>query len=114
MRCFPDIDVITARAREVKTSFRDSELEVAYLSTNEKGKWLEDLRKSLMDDGWRNIVTSHDLELDSEGIEVGMVIDMDIARQAAVFIGNGWSSFTSTINYRRLVDGKDPLSTRLW
>ncbi|KAG6888409.1 hypothetical protein C0995_008413 [Termitomyces sp. Mi166 len=118
-RCIPDVDLITAKAREArrdyaKSSFRGTRLEVVYLLTNEKGEWLEDLKTSLKDDGWKKIVTSHDLELDSEGIEVGMAIDMDIARRAAVFIGNGWSSFTSNVNHHRLVDGKDYFSIRFW
>ncbi|KAF5327965.1 hypothetical protein D9758_012828 [Tetrapyrgos nigripes] len=37
-------------------------------------------------------------------MDVNMAVDMDVARRAAVFVGNGWSSFTSNIVYRRLVD----------
>ncbi|KAG6845619.1 hypothetical protein H0H87_006672 [Tephrocybe sp. NHM501043] len=119
-RCIPDIDIITAKARESRrdharaTSFFSRKLRMVYLLTNEKGLWLQQLKESLVNDGWKYVVASHDLELDSEGKEVGMAIDMDIARQAAVFVGNGWSSFTSNINHRRLVDGKEPYTIRFW
>ncbi|KAF9005521.1 hypothetical protein BDQ17DRAFT_1353281 [Cyathus striatus] len=43
-----------------------------------------------------------DLTLDQEQKEVGMAVDMDIARRAAVFIGNG------------VVDGKEPVGTRFY
>jgi hypothetical protein len=41
--------------------------------------------------GWNMIVTSRDLLLDVEQEEVGMVVDMELAWWAAVFIGNGVS-----------------------
>ncbi|KAG6850209.1 hypothetical protein H0H93_016388 [Arthromyces matolae] len=93
---------------------RKRALDIMYLLTNEKGEWMEKLQAALRKDGWNTIVTSNDLELDSEGVDTNMAIDMDIARKAAVFVGNGWSSFTSNINHRRLVDGKEPISIRFW
>jgi hypothetical protein len=36
---------------------------------------------------------SKDLELDQEQKDVGMAVDMDFARKATVFIGNGVSPF---------------------
>jgi hypothetical protein len=77
-------------------------------------------------------VTSRELRLNQEELGVGMVLDMEIARRAGVFIGNGvrlpiisvhprqakkwvqWSSFSSNIVHQRLLDEKDPISIRFW
>ncbi|KAJ7701154.1 hypothetical protein B0H17DRAFT_924733, partial [Mycena rosella] len=56
--------------------------------------------------------TSADLVLDAEQADVGMAVDMEIARRAAVFLGNGWSSFTSNVVYTRLVDGREARDIR--
>ncbi|PPQ67723.1 hypothetical protein CVT25_009329 [Psilocybe cyanescens] len=112
-------------------------LDLLYIMSNDRTEWLDDLIASLRKDGWGRIVTSKDLKLNSEQKEVGVAIDMDIGRRSAVFIGNGvsslslimysisqgwaadkndvqWSSFTSNVVHRRLVDGKEPISIRFW
>ena len=38
-------------------------------------------------------ITTKDLELDQEQKDVGIAVDMEFARRAAVFIGNGVSPF---------------------
>ncbi|KIK69922.1 hypothetical protein GYMLUDRAFT_34323 [Collybiopsis luxurians FD-317 M1] len=120
-RCFPEQQAIMEKVREARNAYiaaaRNGEkrtLDVMYLLTNAKGEWLEDMLNYLRNDGWHTIVTSKDLELNAEQTDVNMAVDMDIARKAAVFIGNGWSSFTSNIVHRRLVDGKTPISMRFW
>ncbi|KAF8659685.1 hypothetical protein AX16_001788 [Volvariella volvacea WC 439] len=120
-RCLPDMNAIVRKARVARDEYlRDEKipkgtvLDVMYLLTNERGQWVEKMKELLRLDGWTTIVTSNDLELDAEGWDVNMAVDMEIARLAAVFIGNGWSSFTSNINHRRFVDGKPPISIRFW
>lgn len=78
----------SARARTKKER---RVLDVLYLLTNEESGWLDELKMALRKDGWRTIRTSRDLELDQEQTDVGMAVDMEIARKAAVFIGNGVS-----------------------
>ncbi|KIY53035.1 hypothetical protein FISHEDRAFT_63468 [Fistulina hepatica ATCC 64428] len=116
--CLPDFDTVVGKVRRSKEDYTletDSELDVLYLLTNEQGEWLDNLQKTLRTDGWRTIVTTRDLVFDSpEQLDVNMAVDMDIARQAAVFVGNGWSSFTSNIVHRRLVDGKRHISIRFF
>ncbi|KAJ8691310.1 hypothetical protein PTI98_010894 [Pleurotus ostreatus] len=75
---------------------------------------MDALKQALRNDGWHTIATSKDLTLDEEQTDVNMAVDMDIARRAAVFIGNGWSSFTSNIVHRRLADGREAISNRFW
>ncbi|KAJ3998831.1 hypothetical protein F5050DRAFT_1805612 [Lentinula boryana] len=119
-RCFPEQQAIVNKVGEARKAYitagkhEKRTLDVMYLLTNAKGAWLETMITYLKEDGWHTIVTSKDLELNAEQTDVNMAVDMDIARKAAVFIGNGWSSFTSNIVHRRLVDGKELLSTRFW
>ncbi|KAK0185715.1 hypothetical protein F5146DRAFT_1071206 [Armillaria mellea] len=109
-RCLPTFEDVIKKVRLAREEYLQETgvtLDVMYLLTNEKGQWLEDLREALRVEG--------DLVWDSaEQKELGMAADMDIARQAAVFVGNGWSSFSSNIVHRRLVDGKKPISTRFF
>ncbi|KAJ7100404.1 hypothetical protein C8R44DRAFT_561537, partial [Mycena epipterygia] len=79
--------------------------------TNEKSAWIDELAKELKKDGW-TVITCRDLVLDSEQTEVSIAVDMEIARRAAAFIGNGWSSFTSNIVYQRLLEKRDPITIR--
>ncbi|KAG9226540.1 hypothetical protein CCMSSC00406_0005793 [Pleurotus cornucopiae] len=120
-RCLPSSEAIVEKARRARedlarhsTQTHGAQLDVMYLLTNEDGEWLDAMKRLLKNDGWTTVVTSRDLALNDEQAVVGMAVDMDIARQAAVFIGNGWSSFTSNIVHRRLVDGKEPISIRFW
>jgi hypothetical protein len=93
--CSPGLDAILKKVRDARSDYvRAAQgtlrtLDVLYLLTNEQDEWLDELKETLRKDNWATIVTSHDLELDAEQIDVGMAVDMDIARRAAVFIGNG-------------------------
>ncbi|KAJ7838801.1 hypothetical protein B0H14DRAFT_3087046 [Mycena olivaceomarginata] len=120
--CLPDNAQIIKKLHDVREDYINNStdsgkdgrvLDVLYLLTNEQGPWLDELKVSMKGAGWSTIVTSRDLLLDVEQEEVGMAVDMELARRAAVFIGNGWSSFTSNIIHQRLVDGREPLSIRL-
>lgn len=71
-------------------------LDVLYLLTNDESEWLEQLKDTLKKDGWNTIRTSRDITLDQEQTDVNMAVDMDIARRAAVFIGNGVRGYALT------------------
>jgi len=85
-----------------------------FIMTNADSKWIKNFSASLKSTGFTTVVTTHDLKFDDEQIGVNMAVDMEFGRKAAVFIGNGWSSMTSNILHRRLVDGKEPLANRFW
>jgi hypothetical protein len=65
-------------------------LDTFYLLTNEKSAWIDEIKDALKRDGW-TVATSQDLVLDAEQRDVSMAVDMEIARRAAVFVGNGVS-----------------------
>ncbi|KAJ7461220.1 hypothetical protein FB451DRAFT_490693 [Mycena latifolia] len=119
-RCWPDLAGVVRKAAAARadylahtrdTGLGDGTLDVLYLLTNEKSAWLDELKGALRADGW-TVATSQDLVLDTEQTDVSMAVDMEIGRRAAVFVGNGWSSFTSNIVYQRLVDKRDPITIR--
>ena len=96
-RCLPPLEAIVRKARRSREDYvragegKQRTLDVMYLLTNERGEWLGRMKDALKQDGWHTIVTSNDLELDTEQTDVNMAVDMDIAWRAAVFIGNGVS-----------------------
>ncbi|KAE9396113.1 hypothetical protein BT96DRAFT_997035 [Gymnopus androsaceus JB14] len=93
-RCFPDQQGILEKIREARRAYlaeghnEKRVLDVMYLLTNAKGEWLKEMLRYLKSDGWHTIVTSKDLELNAEQTDVNGAVDMEIARKAAVFIGN--------------------------
>jgi len=119
-RCLPTFEAVVKKIRDSRIDYLATSktgiqgLDTLYILTNERGSWLAELKARLVTEGWTKIVTSSELLLDQEQKDVAMAVDMDIARRAAVFIGNGWSSFTSNIVHRRLVDGKEPISIRFY
>ncbi|KAJ6550104.1 hypothetical protein B0H19DRAFT_1211458 [Mycena capillaripes] len=121
-RCWPDHAGVVRKAAEARRDYlahaqsvngtsSHATLDVMYLLTNEKSPWIDELLVALQGDGW-TVATSRDLKLDTEQTDVSMSVDMEIARRAAVFVGNGWSSFTSNIVYQRLLDKRDPITIR--
>jgi len=63
---------------------------------------------------WIEVLTSKDLSLLWTEREVDQAVDMEIARRAEVFLGNGFSSLTSNILMLRLSDGTPIENNRFW
>jgi len=138
--CYPTEEFILDKIRASREAYYKAAkpgevrfLDTVYILTNDRTEWIRRLIQALRDDGWNHIVTTEQLELDSHEKDVSMAVDMDFARKAAVFIGNGvssclfisyvvilifcllqWSSFTSNIVHRRLNDRKEPISIRFF
>ncbi|KAJ7892382.1 hypothetical protein B0H13DRAFT_2340173 [Mycena leptocephala] len=114
-RCCPDQAGVVRKVAEVRREYlvhatqSNPTLDVVYILSNERGVWIDGLKKMLQKDGW-TVAASQDLVPDAEQ-DVGMAVDME-ARRTAVFIGNGWSALTSNIVYQQLLDKRDPLSIR--
>ncbi|KAJ6518257.1 hypothetical protein C8R47DRAFT_960042 [Mycena vitilis] len=118
-RCWPDVEGVVKKAAEARRDYlahhltpNDVDLDVIYILTNEKSRWIDELKSALQLDEWKIVATSQELVLNAEQTDVSMAVDMEIARRAAVFLGNGRSSFTSNIVYTRLVDNRDPITIR--
>jgi hypothetical protein len=99
--CFPEIDQIVSRVREVRASLPPTtKLTRVYTLTNGRPEWLRDLKDALQEDArregldeWEHIGTSRDLRLTGEQKHNSPAMDMAIAQRAEVFIGNGVRHF---------------------
>ncbi|KAJ7927715.1 hypothetical protein B0H13DRAFT_1970214 [Mycena leptocephala] len=113
-RCWPDHAGIVKKAAEAR---RDYLAHAATFNGTKNNATLDVIYEALQRDGW-TVATTRDLVLDhlalasTEQRDVSMAVDMEIARRAAVFLGNGWSSMTSNIVYQRLIDKRDPITVR--
>jgi len=117
--CYPDHEMVLDKIQTSREEYIWAEspgehrvLDMVFLLTNDATGWVDELKTKLLQSGWQTVVTTKDLELDQEQKDVGLAVDMEFGRKAAVFIGNGWSTFSSGIVHRRLVDGKEPISIR--
>lgn len=124
--CFPSITQVVTRLHKIR---RDNPgLKSVYILSNAWGSWLRQLKKELMkrpsqssaetlegtDDigGWEHVITSYDLVLDPQQRYIDMAVDMAIAEQARVFVGNGFSSASSNVVMLRMAKGMDPRTNR--
>jgi hypothetical protein len=99
-RCLPTNEYILQKVADSKAAWENNasrgeerRLDVLFIMTNAKKDWIEEFKQSLKDAGagWRQVVTSKDIVLDFEETGVNMAVDMELARKAAVYIGNGVS-----------------------
>ncbi|KIJ26562.1 hypothetical protein M422DRAFT_192018, partial [Sphaerobolus stellatus SS14] len=117
-RCAPTDEELVARIHDVKEEWHNNnasngrKLRTLYIMTNGEMRWLEGFQKRMLIEGWDFVASTADLVLDSDQTAVSNVVDMDIARQSAVFMGNGWSSMTGNIVHRRIMDGHPYSSIR--
>lgn len=114
VHCLPSLEYIISK---IKGSIHDWEVNASgkkgdtvddrrgridrmYVMTNDAGEEsMREFREAVLrETGIRNVVTTGDMRFENdEQIGVGMVVDMDIGRRAAIFIGNGVRLFLSLI-----------------
>lgn len=74
-------------------ALKEHHVHTLYILTNDRSEWLANLKSRLEAHQWR-IVTSSDLvHRNAQEKDVAMATDMDLARRAAIFLGNGVRSF---------------------
>lgn len=65
-------------------------LKSVYILTDGDDDWIEEIRMWLQSEGWNHVwVGKRDVWSDWEDREVGVGVDMEVARRAGVFVGNG-------------------------
>jgi hypothetical protein len=98
--CYPDIDKMKQRIRETRNAYvangAGRVLNILYVATNADSGWIKSFKAAMTKDGWPTVVTIRDFTLNDEQIGVGMSVDTEICRKAAVFVGNGVSPFRVT------------------
>ena len=87
--CLPTVEQIVERLRIVRAE--NPGLRRVYVLTNAWGWWLNGLKSALQKDGWEDLKSSLDIQLDAAQIHVAMAVDMAIAEKAEIFVGNGVS-----------------------
>ncbi|KZS88757.1 hypothetical protein SISNIDRAFT_459379 [Sistotremastrum niveocremeum HHB9708] len=114
--CWPTEEQMMEKMREVR-DYTGGSLKNVYVMSNGKEEYLEKLKSLLLEDGWENVVHTLSPEVKMVTFEEEMAsvaVDMEIARRAEAFIGNGFSSVTSNVAMLRMMDYKDNFTTRFW
>ena len=138
LRCFPTREQILSRILEAKTSAKHSDINTIYVLHDMQ--WNTPLTLFLLQWLRRNLVTpslphsrptspasiattpferfldTRDMQyqLKREEADFAVMVDVEIARRATIFVGNGFSSLTSDITMLRLADGRAPDSIGFW
>lgn len=91
-KCYPPILEVIARTRRMRKNH--PLLKSVYLLTDGDDAYIAEMRMWLSSEGWDRVwVGSKDVYVDKEDREVGVAVDMEVARRAGVFVGNGVSLF---------------------
>lgn len=90
-KCLPDVTRIIERARRLRKNHPF--LRSVYILTDGPDSFTEDVRHWLASDAWDKVfVGKTDVYPSFEDREVGVAVDMEVARRAGVFVGNGVST----------------------
>ncbi|WOO86038.1 uncharacterized protein LOC62_07G009524 [Vanrija pseudolonga] len=112
-KCLPDVKAIIARARRMRKNH--PLLRSIYLLTDAPDDWTEEVRRWLASDAWDKVFVGRtDVYPNFQDREVGPAVDMEVARRAGVFVGNGFSTTTANIVLLRTRDGIHPDFTQFW
>lgn len=128
-KCLPQTLDIISRARRMRKNH--PLLKSVYILTDGDDDWIEEIRMWLQSEGWNHVwVGKRDVWSDWEDREVGVGVDMEVARRAGVFVGNGvscsvshalnkqltiqFSTTSSNIVLLRSRDGVHPDLTQFW
>jgi hypothetical protein len=87
--CLPSTEQIVSRLHALRVE--SPTLRRVYVLTNGWKWWVKALKSALQEDGWDDLKSSLDIQVDSEQKYVAMAVDMAIAEKAEVFLGNGVS-----------------------
>ncbi|KLO05472.1 hypothetical protein SCHPADRAFT_911020 [Schizopora paradoxa] len=113
--CWPTIDQMINRIRDILATEEGSGLDAAYIMTNGDKDYVATLKGAIGELGvFKVISSSRDMDWTPEGKYISQAIDMAIANRAQVFIGNGFSSLSSNVVLLRFKDDKPPGSNRMW
>jgi hypothetical protein len=95
--CWPDIDQMVKRIRQVKQEYESSKLGTltgVYILTNGERDWVVQLKNALLNArmGIERVVSSQDLNLVTPPERLAkQAVDMEVGTRSAVLLGNGVS-----------------------
>ncbi|WRT68820.1 uncharacterized protein IL334_005800 [Kwoniella shivajii] len=112
-KCLPQTLEIIARARRMRKNH--PLLKSVYILTDADDAWINEIRMWLQSEGWNDVwIGKDDIYPEWQDKEVGVAVDMEVARRAGVFVGNGFSTTSSNIVLLRSRDGIHPDLTQFW
>ncbi|KGB79128.1 hypothetical protein CNBG_4966 [Cryptococcus deuterogattii R265] len=112
-KCLPETLDIIARARRMRKNH--PLLKSVYILTDANDEWIAKLRMWLESEGWDHVwIGREDVWAGWNDREVGVAVDMEVARRAGVFVGNGFSMTSSNVALLRSRDGIHPDLTQFW
>lgn len=89
-KCLPETTAVIARARRMRKNHPI--LRTIYLMTDGSTEWAEELSRWLLSDGWDKVfIAKLDVHSAWADQEMGPAVDVEVARRAGVFVGNGVS-----------------------
>ena len=89
-KCNPQVLQIIARVRRMRKNH--PLLKQVYILTDADDAFTEEMRMWLSSEGWDKVwVGKRDMYPDWDDRELGVAVDMEVARRAGVFVGNGVS-----------------------
>lgn len=89
-KCVPETTAVIARARRMRKNHPI--LRTIYLITDGTPEWAEELSRWLLSDGWEKVfIAEIDVHAAWTDQEVATAVDVEVARRAGVFVGNGVS-----------------------
>ncbi|KAI0676131.1 hypothetical protein C8Q78DRAFT_964081 [Trametes maxima] len=113
--CYPTIEQITTRVADVLATPAARGIRKLFIMSNGESEWIHDLEDALREVAdWDMISSSRDVTVSWEQKYVAQCIDSLVAQRAQVFIGNGFSTLTTTVATMRLANGFPLNSTRFW
>lgn len=79
-------------------------LKSVYILTDANDEWIAKLRMWLESEGWDHVwIGREDVWAGWNDREVGVAVDMEVARRAGVFVGNGVSKKLQASNANNIV-----------
>ncbi|KAI0364666.1 hypothetical protein BV20DRAFT_955721 [Pilatotrama ljubarskyi] len=111
--CYPSLAEITAKVADILGTPAARGVRKLFMMTNADQRWIADAKNALWEvANWEMISSSRDMTVSWEQTYVAQCIDALVAQRAQVFIGNGFSTLTSTVVTMRLANGLPIDSTR--
>ena len=90
-------------------------LKSVYLVSEADDEWVDEIRMWLVSDGWSKVWIGHrNVWNQPDEAELGIAVDMEIARRSGVFVGNGFSTTTSNVVLLRMRDQLHPDFTQFF
>ena len=89
-KCLPETLDIIARARRMRKNHPF--LRTVYILADEVTPWAEEVKIWLLTEGWEKVwIGQRDIWPTWQEREIGVGVDMEVARRSGVFVGNGVS-----------------------